>query len=154
METVQSALHAAETGHLVFATLHTFNAIQTINRILSFFPPGERDAVRSQFAEVFRGSISQKLLPKASGKGRIPAVELLVSTPTIKDFILKDELEEIYKLVRNGSYDDMITFNASLNSLWKQNLISQEVALEHSDSRNELQQLMRGVYSGSEKMDF
>ncbi len=154
METVQSALHAAETGHLVFATLHTFNAIQTINRILSFFPPSERDAVRSQFAEVFRGSISQKLLPKASGKGRIPAIELLISTPTIKDFILKDELEEIYKLVRNGSYDDMITFNASLHTLWKQKLISQEVALEHSDSRNELQQLMRGVYSGSEKTDF
>ncbi len=154
METVQSALHAAETGHLVFATLHTFNAIQTINRILSFFPPSEREAVRSQFAEVFRGSISQKLLPKASGKGRIPAIELLISTPTIKDFILKDELEEIYKLVRSGSYDDMITFNNSLHSLWKQKLISQEVALEHSDSRNELQQLMRGVYSGSEKMDF
>lgn len=154
METVQSALHAAETGHLVFATLHTFNAIQTINRMLSFFPPAEREAVRSQFAEVFRGCVSQKLLPKSSGKGRIPAVELLISTPTIKDFILKDELEEIYKLVQKGSYDDMITFNMSLYDLYKKNLITKETALENSDNINELQHFMRGVYSGSGKMEY
>ncbi len=150
METVQSALHAAETGHLVFATLHTFNAIQTINRILSFFAPSERDAVRSQFAEVFRGSVSQKLLPKADGKGRIPAVELLYSTATIKDFIIKDDLNEIYKLVQKGSYDDMITFNLSLYDLFKRNLITKEVALENSDSPNELMHYIRGVYTGSE----
>ena len=154
METVQSALHAAETGHLVFATLHTFNAIQTIHRILSFFPPSERDAVRGQFATVFRGSVSQKLLPKSSGKGRIPAVELLVSTPTIKDFIMKDELEEIYKLVQKGSYEDMITFNMSLHDLYKKDLITKEVALDNSDNVNELQQLIRGVYTGSGKMDY
>ena len=152
METVESALHAAETGHLVFATLHTFNAVQTINRILSFFPPGERAAVRSQFAEVYRGSVSQKLLPSANGKGRIPAIELLYSTPTIKDFILKDELEEIYKLVQKGSYNDMITFNMSLYDLYKKGLITKEVALEHSDTPNELMHYMRGVYSGSENI--
>ena len=151
-ETVESALHAAETGHLVVATLHTFNAAQTINRMLSFFPPSERDAVRSQFAEVFRGCVSQKLLPKASGKGRIPAVEILVSTPTIKDFILKDELEEIYKLVKNGSYNDMLTFNLSLHSLYKTGLITKEVALEASDAPNELMHYIRGVYTGSEGM--
>ncbi len=154
METVRSALHAAETGHLVFATLHTFNAIQTINRILSFFPPNEREVIRSQFAEVFRGSISQKLLLKKDDSGRIPTFEILFTTPTIKDFILKDELEEIYKLVQKGSYNDMITFNMSLYNLYKQGLISKEVAIEHSDNRNELLQYMRGVYSGSEKMDF
>ncbi len=150
METVESALHAAETGHLVFATLHTFNAIQTINRVLSFFPPAEREAVRHQFAEVFRGSVSQKLLPAASGRGRIPAVELLYSTPTIKDFIIKDELEEIYKLVKKGSYNDMITFNMCLYDLVKQGMITQEVALENTDSPNELMHYIRGVYSGSE----
>ena len=154
METVESALHAAETGHLVFATLHTFNAIQTINRVLSFFPPSSRDAVRSQFAEVFRGSVSQKLLPKIDGKGRIPAVELLVSTPTIKDFILKDELEEIYKLVQKGSYNDMITFNMSLYDLYRQGLITKEVALDSTDSPNELMHFMRGVYSGTDKPVF
>ncbi len=154
METVRSALHAAETGHLVFATLHTFNAIQTINRILSFFPPSERDIVRSQFAEVFRGSISQKLLPKADGKGRIPALEILFITSTIKDFILKDELGEIYKLVQKGSYEDMITFNMSLHKLYKTGAITKEVAIEHSDNKNELLQYMRGVYSGTEKLEF
>ncbi len=154
METVESALHAAETGHLVFATLHTFNAIQTINRILSFFPPSERDAVRGQFAEVFRGSVSQKLLPKADGKGRIPAVELLISTPTIKDFIIKDKLEEIYKLVQAGSYNDMITFNMSLYDFYKQGLITKETALDNSDNPNELMHLMRGVYTGSGQMEY
>lgn len=149
METVQSALHAAETGHLVFATLHTYNAIQTINRILSFFKPTERDSIRSQFAEVFRGSVSQKLLPLAQGSGRIPAVEVLFSTATIKDFILKDELEEIYKLVQKGSYNDMLTFNMSLFDLYKKKLITKEVALEHSDAPNELMHYMRGAYSGS-----
>ncbi|MBE7704596.1 MAG: PilT/PilU family type 4a pilus ATPase [Cyanobacteria bacterium SIG29] len=154
METVQSALHAAETGHLVFATLHTFNAIQTINRLLSFFPPSERELVRGQFAEVYRGSISQKLLPRADEKGRIPAVELLISTPTIKDFILKDELEEIYKLVQKGSYDDMITFNTSLYDLYKKKLITKDVALDNSDNKNELQHYLRGVYSGTNNMDY
>ena len=150
METVQSALHAAETGHLVFATLHTYNAVQTINRILSFFAPEQRESVRHQFAEVYRGSISQKLLPHAQGKGRIPAVEILYTTPTIKDFIIKDELEEIYKLVKKGSYNDMITFNMCLYNLYKQNLITKDVALESTDSPNELMHYIRGVYSGSE----
>ncbi len=154
MDTIQSALHAAETGHLVFATLHTFNAIQTINRVLSFFPPIERETVRNQFAEVFRGSLSQKLLPKAEGKGRIPAVELLVSTPTIKDFIVKDELEEIYKLVQKGSYEDMITFNMSLYDFYKKGIISKETALENSDNQNELMHYIRGVYSGSGQVEY
>lgn len=149
-ETVESALHAAETGHLIFATMHTFNAVQTINRILSFFSPTEREMVRTQFAEVFRGTISQKLLPRKDGKGRIPALEILFSTPTIKDFIKKDELEEIYKLVKGGSYNDMITFNQCLYDLIKRKLISTEVALEHSDNPNELKHYIRGVYSGSE----
>ncbi len=154
METVQSALHAAETGHLVFATLHTYNAIQTINRILSFFPPGEREIVRSQLAELFRGSISQKLLQRAEGQGRIPACEILFSTPTIKDFILKDELEEIYKLVNKGGYDDMLTFNNCLYSLYKKGLITKEEAMNSTDNKNELAHLFRGVYSGNDNSEF
>ena len=152
METVQSALHAAETGHLVFATLHTFNAVQTLHRVLSFFPPRERDSVKQQFAEVFRGSISQRLLQNATNDGRVCAVEILQKTPTIKDLFLKDELEEIYKFVQNGSYDGMITFNESLYDLYKQGKITKEMALEHSDNQNELRNLMRGVYTGSEHL--
>ena len=154
METVQSALHAAETGHLVFATLHTYNAIQTINRILCFFPPNEREVVRAQFAELYRGSISQKLLTKSQGNGRIPACEILFSTPTIKDFILKDELGEIYKLVQKGAYNDMLTFNNCLYSLYKKGLITKEEALESTDNETELVHLMRGVYSGSDDSEF
>lgn len=146
-ETVRSALYAAETGHFVYATLHTYNAVQTINRLLSFFEPNEREIVRRQFAEVFRGSISQMLLPYKSGQGRIPAVEVLFSTPTIKDFIIKNELEEIYKLVKKGAYNDMITFNQSLYDLLKRGIISQETALNSSDAPDELRRYIRGVYS-------
>jgi len=150
METVESALHTAETGHLVFATLHTFNAIQTFHRILSFFPPSERDSIRSQFAEVFRGSISQKLIQKADKSGRVCAVEILQTTPTIKDFFIKDELEEIYKLVDRGRYNNMITFNMSLYDLYIKGQITQEAAIECSDNPNELRNKIRGVYTGSE----
>lgn len=149
-ETVESALHAAETGHLVFATLHTFNAIQTINRILSFFSPQEREMIRAQFAEVFRGCISQKLLPRNDSDGRIPALEMLISTATIKDFIKKDNLEEIYKLVQKGGYNDMLTFNQCLYDLVRKGLITKEIALEHSDDQVELRHYMQGVYTGSE----
>ena len=147
METVQSALNMAETGHLVFATLHTINAIQTFHRVLSFFPPLERDAVRQQFAQVFRGSISQRLIPAADKKSRACVVEILQTTPTIKDLFIKDELEEIYKLVQKGSYNNMITFNMSLYSLLMNRKITQETALEYSDNPNELQQMIRGVYN-------
>ena len=149
METVKNALHAAETGHLVFSTLHTFNAIQTFHRIVGFFPPGERDAVRQQFAEVYRGSISQKLIPNIENNGRVYAVEMLQTTPTIKDFFIKDELEEIYKLVQKGSYSGMITFNNSLYNLYCDGKITQETAIENSDNPNELRNMMRGAYSGT-----
>lgn len=150
METVKNALHAAETGHLVFSTLHTFNAIQTFHRILGFFPPNEREAVREQFAEVYRGSISQRLIPNYENNGRVCAVEMLQTTPTIKDFFVKDELEEIYKLVQKGSYSSMITFNNSLYNLYCEGKITQETALNYSDNPNELRNIMRGAYSGSE----
>ena len=152
METVKSALHAAETGHLVFSTLHTFNAIQTFHRILGFFPPAEREAIRHQFAEVFRGSVSQKLLPNVNNGGRVCAIEVLHATPTIKDFFMKDELEEIYKLVQKGSYNGMVTFNMSLYNLYREGKITQEVALENSDNPNELRNMIKGAYSGSENI--
>lgn len=152
METVRIALHAAETGHLVFSTLHTFNAIQTFHRILGFFPPTERTAVREQFAEVYRGSISQKLLRTTNNNSRVVALEILLSTPTIKDLFIKDELEEIYKLIRKGSYEGMLTFNMSLYKLYQEGKITKETALENSDSPHELESMIRGAYSGSEGM--
>ena len=86
---LSSALKAAETGHLVFATIHTNNAIQTVNRIINMYAPADRPFVRSQLAEILRGTISQRLIPMATGVGRRPACEVLVVTSTIKDFIEK-----------------------------------------------------------------
>ena len=120
-ETVSAALKAAETGHLVFATIHTNDAIQTVNRIVNMFEPSDRDFVRTQLANVLRGTVSQKLLPHTkAGGGRSPACEVLVVTPTVKDFIEKDKLEEVYELVKKGSFNNMITMNASIYRLFEQ----------------------------------
>lgn len=143
IETVRSALYAAETGHLVLSTLHTIDAVQTFHRILGFFPPSEREAIRNQLSEVYRGSISQRLLLNADNNGRVPAVEILFSTPTIKDFFIKDNLEEVYNMVKQGSYDGMLTFNMSLAKLYQEGKITKETAIEYSDNQNELIKMIR-----------
>ncbi|MDR1167737.1 MAG: PilT/PilU family type 4a pilus ATPase [Heliobacteriaceae bacterium] len=148
-ETAVSALKAAETGHLVFATVHTNDAVQTVNRIVNMFAPADRAFMRNQVAQVLRGTISQKLVPLANGSGRYPACEVLVVTPTVKDFIEKDNLSDIYGLVQKGSFNNMITMNASLYRLYDAGLITAETAAEYSDNKNELQQMLRGVYHGT-----
>ena len=148
-ETVVAALKAAETGHLVFATIHTNDAIQTVNRIVNMYEPSDRDFVRSQLAQVLRGTVSQKLIPISNGAGRRPACEVLVVTPTVKDFIEKDKLGDIYELVKKGSFNNMITMNASLYRLYEQELVTEEVAMAYSDNKNELQQMFRGVFHGT-----
>ena len=149
METLDSALKAAETGHLVFATMHTNDAVQTIYRIINMYNPEDRDTVRRQVAQTLRGTIAQKLVKKAVGNGRYPACEILVVTPTVKDFIIKNELESIYDLVKKGSFNEMITMNESLYKLVEAGAITKESALEASDDKNELEQFFRGVYRGT-----
>lgn len=146
-ETMSAALKAAETGHLVYATMHTNDAVQTVNRIVNIYEPSDREFVRKQLAECLRGTIAQRLLPRQSGDGRIPVCEVLVVTPTVKDFIIKDNLEDIYDLVRKGSFNDMITMNMSIFELCKRGFISESVAMAASDNKNELSQMLRGVYS-------
>ena len=148
-ETVLSALKAAETGHLVFSTINTNGAVHTINRIVNMFDPADRLHVRSQIAQILRGTISQRLVPMQDALGRRPACELLVVTSTVKDFIEKDKLEEVYDLVKKGSFNNMITMNMSLYNLYQEGLISEEIALEYSDDKNELKQMLRGVYQGT-----
>ena len=148
-DTVTAALKASETGHLVFATIHTNDAIQTVNRIVNMFEPSDRDFVRGQLAAILRGTVSQKLIPISNGTGRRPACEVLVVTPTVKDFIEKDKLEEIYELVKKGSFNNMITMNTSLYRLFEQDLITEDVAMSYSDNKNELQQMFRGVFHGT-----
>jgi len=153
IETLDSALKAAETGHLVFATMHTNDAVQTIYRIINMYNPEDRDTVRRQLAQTLRGTIAQKLVKKATGNGRYPACEILVVTPTVKDFIIKNEIENIYDLVSNGSFNDMISMNESLYRLVEAGAITKDTALEASDNRNELEQFFRGVYRGTKGLD-
>lgn len=147
-ETISSALKAAETGHLVFSTLHTTGAVQTINRIINAFEPHERDAVRIQIASILRGTIAQKLVPTGNGKGRVPSTEVLMVTPAIRDYILKDEIDNIYQLIREGSASGMMTLDMSLYKLVKANLITLEAALSVSDTPNELEQMLKGAFHG------
>ena len=148
-ETVESALKAAETGHLVVSTIHTNDSVQTVGRIINLFEPGERPFIREQIASTLRGTISQKLIPTVDGGSRVPAAEILVVTPTVKDFIQKDELEKIYELVKKGSFNNMTTMNMSLFKLYNEGKISQETAITYSDNKSELEQLMRGIYHGT-----
>lgn len=148
-ETVEAALKAAETGHLVVSTIHTNDSVQTVGRIINLFKPEERHFVRSQIAATLRGTIAQKLIPTADGSARVPAAEILVVTPTVKDFINKDELDQVYELVKKGSFNNMTTMNMSIFKLYTDGIISQETALAYSDNRNELEQMMRGIYYGT-----
>ena len=148
--TMEAALDSAETGHLVVSTIHTNDAIQTVERIINLFEPGERQFIRNQLAATLRGTISQKLIPTVDGV-RLPAAEVLVVTPTVKDFIERDELENVYNLVRKGSFDNMITMNMALFNLLESEKITKEVALSYSDNKSELEQLLRGVYHGSSR---
>ena len=146
--TATAALKAAETGHLVLASLHTNDAIQTINRIINMFEPQDRDLIREQIANTIRGVVAQKLVKLSKGDGRRPIVEIMVSTPTIKDYIIKNKLEDIYSIMKSG-IDEMTTMNASLFKLYQDGLISQDAAMEASDNKNEFNQMLRGVFSGT-----
>ena len=149
METLDAALKAAETGHLVFATLHTNDAVQTLYRIINMYDPGVRDQIRKQIAQTLRGTIAQKLIRTKDGNGRVPAVEILVVTSTVKDLIIKNQIEDIYEYISKGGYNNMITMNGSLINLVEAGEITQEMALEASDNKTELEQYFRGVYRGA-----
>ncbi len=148
-ETLEAALKAAETGHLVLTTLHTNDAIQTINRIVNMFEESNRLLVRKQLAETLRATIAQKLIYSEENNKRFPACEILVSTPTIKDYIIKDNAEAIYELIKENTLENMITMNASLLNLVNNNLISKEEALENSNEREELERIFRGIHQGT-----
>lgn len=147
IDTVTNAMKAAETGHLVFGTLHTNGAVQTVARIVNMFDTKDRENVRGQLAKLLRGTIAQKLVVTKDGQGRCPACEVLKVGETVRDFIEKDQLEEIFDLVAKGSSRDFITLNISLFDLVKAGKISQEVALQASDNQNELSRMFKGAAS-------
>ena len=148
-ETMAAALKAAETGHLVLSTLHTNDAVQTINRIINMFEESNRPIIRRQLADTLRATIAQKLVYSTQNDKRYPACEIMVVTPTIRDYINKDNTDAIYELLGETCIDDMISMNSSLAALVTNNLISQEEALENSNDPNELEKIFRGVYQGT-----
>lgn len=146
VETMDAALKASETGHLVFATLHTNDAVQTINRIVNMFDESNRALARKRVAETLRATVAQKLVYSSKSDKRYPACEVMIVTSTIKDYILKSDTEEIYKLVAQNTNDGMMSLNQSLARLVKEDLISPEEALGASNDENDLSKILRGVY--------
>lgn len=151
-ETIETALTAAETGHLVMSTLHTLDATETINRIISVFPPHQQKQVRLQLGAVLRAVVSQRLVPRADGKGRVAAVEVLKATARVKEMIEdKDRTKEIPDAISQGhvSYG-MQTFDQSLMSLVKQNLITYQEALRQASNPDDFALRFQGVSSTSD----
>lgn len=145
-ETMEIALKAAETGHLVLATLHTNDAVQSINRIINMFDISNRDLVRKQVAETLRATVAQQLVYSEKDQKRYPACEIMVVTSTIKDYIVKDNLEEIYELVAHNTNDGMVSMNGSLAKLVEEGKITQEEAMDASSDPDELAKKFRGAY--------
>ena len=142
LETIQAAITVAETGHLVFATLHTNNATQTINRIIDVFPPHQQSQVRTQLSFILEGILSQQLIPKPKG-GRALALEVLIPGMAIRNLIREDKLHQIESQMLMGQTESgMITMDQSLVQLVKTQQISREVALEHSSNPHELSRLI------------
>lgn len=151
-ETIQTAMIAAETGHLVFSTLHTVDAAETVNRIVSVFPPYQHKQVRMQLSSIIRGIISMRLLPRADGKGRVPAVEILVTTATIRDCILDPEKTKLlHDVIAQGKiHYDMQTFDQSLLFLYQSRLVTYEEALRRATNPDDFILKVKGIQSSSD----
>src|SRR5687768_8770353 len=146
-ETVETALLAAETGHLVFSTLHTLDATETINRIITVFPPHQQRQVRLQLSAVLKGAIAQRLLPRIDGAGRVPAVEVMISTGFIRDAIIdKDKTSLIHSAIASGtSQYGMQTFDQSIFNLFQQGFVTLDEALRWASNVDEFKLKVQGI---------
>jgi twitching motility protein PilT len=143
LETIESALRIAETGHLTFGTLHTNSAASTINRIIDVFPSHQQSQIRAQLSMVLEGILCQALLPRIDGKGRILAMEILIPNPAIRNLIREDKIHQIYSSMQSGQDKyGMQTFNQSLYLNYTQKTIALEVALGRSSNPDELQDMI------------
>ena len=152
LETIETALTAAETGHLVMSTLHTLDATETVNRIISAFPPYQQKQVRLQLGSVLKAVISQRLVPRADGKGRVPAIEVLLATGRVRELVEdKDRTKEIPDAIAQGhlSYG-MQTFDQSLMSLLKTGLVSYEEALRQATNPDDFALRVSGISGTSD----
>jgi twitching motility protein PilT len=143
LETIESALRIAETGHLTFGTLHTNSASSTINRIIDVFPSHQQSQIRAQLSLVLEGIMCQTLLPRADGKGRVMAMEILVPNAAIRNLVREDKIHQIYSAMQSGQDKfGMQTLNQSLHSLFQQRLITLETAVGRSSNAEELQDMI------------
>ncbi len=141
-ETIQAALTVAETGHLAFATLHTNDALQTINRIVDVFPSNQQDQVRTQLSFVLEGVVVQQLIPRSDGQGRVIALEIMVPNPAIRALIRSEKLEQIPSMIEIGTGEGMMTMNQSLYRLARRNMITVDTAMKRSPNPEGLQRLL------------
>jgi twitching motility protein PilT len=151
-ETIETGLLAAETGHLVFSTLHTLDATETINRIIAVFPPHQQKQIRLQLASVLKAVISQRLMPKVDGRSRTAAIEVMISTPFIRDCIVdKEKTHLIHGAIASGtSQYGMQTFDQSIFGLFEQGLVSYEEALRWASNVDEFKLKVQGISTTSD----
>jgi twitching motility protein PilT len=154
LETMSTALMAADTGHLVMSTLHTTDVVQSLQRIISFYPPHQHDEIRMSLAANLRAVISQRLIPRRDGAGRAPACEVMVSTPTIREYILNPEkIPLIHQVVAEGvTQYGMQTFDQSVLALLREGIITEEEALRNCNNPNELSLKLKGISATSDRM--
>ena len=138
LDTISIAITAAETGHLVLSTLHTLGAAKTIDRIIDVFPPYQQQQVRVQLASVIQAVISQQLLPKADGKGRVAAHEIMIATPAIRNLIREDKIHQIDTSIQTGGKFRMQTMDSSLVDLYNRGLIRKDIALTQAVNQEEI----------------
>jgi len=152
LETIETAMTAAETGHMVMSTLHTTDASETVNRIISSFPPHQHKQIRVQLSTVLKGIISQRLLPRADGKGRIPAVEVLIATSVIKECIMDEtKTKHIRDYIEKGKlHYGMQTFDQCLLDLYQGGLVTYEEAIRSATNVEDFKLKVKGVTSGQE----
>jgi twitching motility protein PilT len=152
-ETIETALLASETGHLVFSTLHTLDATETINRIIAVFPPHQQKQIRMQLASVLKAVISQRLMPRADGQGRAAAVEVMITTPFIRDCIVdKEKTHLIHSAIAAGtSQYGMQTFDQAIFALYEQKLVTYEEALRWASNKDEFKLKVQGISTTSDE---
>jgi twitching motility protein PilT len=151
LETFQAAISAAETGHLVFSTLHTTNVMQTIDRIIDLFPTNQHDQVRSALSLNLQAIMCMRLLARSDGAGRVPACEILFANPSVRALIKDNRIAQLPMAIQQGRDTGMQTFNDSLHHLVKSNFISLETALEMSENPEELTMMLQGIRLSSQR---
>lgn len=146
LETVQIAIMAAETGHLVFSTLHTIDTAQTVDRIINFFPPYAHTQIRLQLSMILKGVISQRLIPRADGRGRVPACEVMLNSPTISKLISEGDTKAILPAIENSRLFGMQSFNQSIAEWLKTSAITKEAALTAASNPGELSLMLKDIF--------